>query len=164
MAELTQANSERRSVRVVHSETGTDMMSEVVALRKERGHVAGIITSVPVHQQCQKEASPHFGHSFIRFGACEFCSREFVHFNSHGFGATTETGSIVHDGVSDPAWHTAIPVSEPIRPPPVARQCSRYTLRGVRVGEASHPGPVADTFIDSSGFDLTSDGGALRRF
>ena len=36
VAELTETNSERISVRVVHSEKSTDMMAVVVALRKER--------------------------------------------------------------------------------------------------------------------------------
>ena len=31
-------------------------------------------------------------------------------------------------------------------------QCSWHGLRGVRVGEASHQGPVADVDCDQSGF------------
>ena len=35
MAESTQANSERKSARVVHSETGADMNAELVVLRNK---------------------------------------------------------------------------------------------------------------------------------
>ena len=64
----------------------------------------------------------------------------------------------IQDGVSDSKWSAPIPVVEPIRPPQMSgRQRSRYGLRGVRVGEASHPGPAAiqETLIDSLEFDLT---------
>ena len=60
--------------------------------------------------------------------------------------------------------------SEPIRPPQMGgRQRSRYGLRGVRVGEASHPGPVAiqETLIvgitNGSGV-FFGEGGHCRRF
>ena len=65
-------------------------------------HVAGIVASVPDRQQCQKEARMHIGHFFSQLGPCEFNSREFVHFNSSGFGASTETGPFLHGGVFDP--------------------------------------------------------------
>ena len=107
-------------------------------------------------QQCQKEAGPHIGCTFTRFGPREPNRCKLIHFNSNGFGKCPRP--FIQDGVSDSKRSAPIPVVERIRPPQMSgRQRLSYGLRGVRVGEASHPGPATlqETLVDSLEFDLT---------